>query len=328
MAEVMDSQALGMDAHQTEEPKNLSPEDEFAAAFEEDEAAQKTHEPEPDGEEPQEEPEVPPVGDAATGEEPSAPPVEPEPHADAGSEGDDQRYKSMMGRLKASQAENLAMKTELSALKARLDELTRSQPRPQEETVPVEGIDGLSESIRPLFTENSREGATLRKTLEEYGPEHASVLAEAMLAKREARDATSEMKQQFAVDADARHKMALAQAHPEYADAILEKDAAKAAELMNGVHAWIGVLPYAEGAEMMRILNNGTTYEVSGLLAKYKQFRSGGAKKPAAQPKAAAPGGAAERIARSNVAVPGTGKAMPPKEKATDFETAWDEAPD
>ena len=330
MADVMVQTANGMDAHQAE-PHELSPEEEFDAAFEEDD-----EQPEDTFVEPDVKDDEPPV-EKGTDEPHEPAPMdveEPEQHpagiddAAKGAEGDDQRYKSMMGRLKATQTENLSMKSELAALRARIEALTNAPapaPAKQEEAVPVEGIEELAESVRPLFTEKSREGDVLRKMLEEYGPDHATVIAEAMLAKREARGVAEEMRHQSAVDADARHKMTLAQAHPEFADAILEKDAAKSAELMNGINAWIRVLPYAEGAEMMRVLQNGSTSDVSDMLAKYKQFRRGSGQK-VAQPKPA--GGSAGKIAQNNMVVPSRGNAVPPKEKATDFDSAWDEAPD
>lgn len=329
MAEVMVQSANGMDAHQTE-PQELSPEEEFDAAFEEDDEQNPDEfdEPEVKADEP------PAIKGADEAHDPvpeeEDPAQQPTELDDAGRDagGEDQRYKSMMGRLKATQAENLSMKTELSALRARLEAMAKAPAAPakQEETVPVEGIEELAESVRPLFTEKSREGDVLRKMLDEYGPEHASVIAEAMLAKREVRGVAEEMRQQSAVDADARHKMALAQAHPEFADAILERDAAKSTELMNGIHAWIRVLPYAEGAEMMRVLQDGSTSDVSDMLAKYKQFRKGSGQK-VAQPKAPT-GGSAGKIAQNNMVVPSRGNAVPPKEKATDFDSAWDEAPD
>lgn len=299
------------------EHKTLTPEEEFDSAFEEDLDVDAPHGElsEPRGE----------ASEPTPGEVDMAPPsANPEPHSVPEDEQGDQRYKSMMGRLKASQQEVSDLKTQLSDMRARFEALSSSaRPHVQEEPIVIDGLEDLPEEVRPLVQENSREGMAVRKMLEEYGPEHASVMAQSVLARREAANATVQMRQQYEMDNDKRHRMALADAHPEFAAAILG-DAAKWQELENGINAWIQVLPYAEASELVRIKQSGTTQEVSNMLAKYKQYRTG---RTSARP-VQHPTSAASRIARSNVAVPSAGRAVPPKEKANDYDSAWDEAPD
>ena len=112
-----------------------------------------------------------------------------------------------------------------------------------------------------------------------------------------------------------KHREALAKAAPEYANAIMGKDEQGWNDLINGVKAWIDTLPYSEGVRMTRIADSGTTEEVSDMLGKYSQFRSG--KKDATR-----------NLAKSNLAVPRTGSMMPqsPRADANDYDAAWEEA--
>lgn len=306
-------------AHQVETQGTLSPEEEFDRFFDElDKDSGSDVPPPPDEQGPSEEPTQEPPSHEETPE--SNPAVQLEEKG-----ADDQRYNSMMGRLKASQQENSRLKSQFSDMENRIRELQNQLAARQEQPaqpVPVEGAEDLQDDVRALVQEQSSDGEKMRRVLEEYGPEHVSVLAQAVLARRETQNATAQMRQQFDVDARERHNMALAEAHPEFADAILGRDAAKSAELQNGILAWIGQLPYAEGAEMQRILGNGTTYEVSAMLAKYRQFRTGSSKP---RDSVQSQYGQAQKLAQSNIAVPSMGSRVPTKAKATSFEDVWDE---
>lgn len=310
-------------AHQMEMQDTLSPEEEFDRFFDElDKGSGSDVPPPPDEQGPSEDSKQEPPSHEETPESKLADQLE-EKGDEKGA--DDQRYNSMMGRLKASQQENSRLKSQFSDMENRIRELQNqlaARQEPPAQPVPVEGAEDLQDDVRALVQEQSSDGEKMRRVLEEYGPEHVSVLAQAVLARRETQNATAQMRQQFDVDARERHNMALAEAHPEFADAILGRDAAKTAELQNGILAWIGQLPYAEGAEMQRILGNGTTYEVSAMLAKYRQFRTGSSKpRDSVQPQS----GQAHRLAQSNIAVPSMGSRVPTKAKATSFDDVWDE---
>ena len=310
------------------EQQTLTPEEEFEKFFDEMDGGGESDTPPPaDEQDKSQEPEQKAEQEPAPQD---VPPDEGKPADQLEDKGedkgtDDQRYNSMMGRLKAAQQENSRMKSEFADMQARIRDLQSqlaAKQEPPAQPVPVEGTEGLPDEVRALVQERSSDGEKMRRVLEEYGPEHMSVLAQAVLARREMQNDAAQMRKQFAGDVRERHEMALAETFPEFADAILGRDAAKTAELQDGIQAWIGQLPYAEGAEMQRILGNGTTYEVSGMLAKYRQFRTGSAKPRANTPP---PNGQAQKLAQSNIAVPSAGSRVPTKAKATSFDEVWDE---
>lgn len=318
-----------LEAHQTERQSALSPEEEFEKLFDEmdrnggeegDDKGQPATEQEPSQEQ----------SEAADEQTSAQEPPEDKPADQPEDKGDDKgtddhRFNSMMGRLKAAQQENSRFKTQLSDMESRIRELQNqlaAKQEPPAQPVPVEGAQSLPDDVRALVQERSSDGEKMRRVLEEYGPEHTTVLAQAVLARREMQNDAAQMRQQFDVDVRERHQMALAETYPEFADAILGRDAAKTAELQDGIQAWIGQLPYAEGAEMQRILGSGSTYEVSGMLAKYRQFRTGSTKPRVSTPPQ---NGQAQKLAQSNIAVPSMGSRVPTKAKATSFDEVWDE---
>ncbi len=310
------------------EQQTLTPEEEFEKLFDEmdggGEEGDDTGQPATEQEQSQEQSEA--VDEQTSAQEPPEDKPADQPEDKGDDKGtDDHRFNSMMGRLKAAQQENSRMKSEFADMQARIRDLQSqlaAKQEPPAQPVPVEGAEGLPDEVRALVQERSSDGEKMRRVLEEYGPEHMSVLAQAVLARREMQNDAAQMRKQFAGDVRERHEMALAETFPEFADAILGRDAAKTAELQDGIQAWIGQLPYAEGAEMQRILGNGTTYEVSGMLAKYRQFRTGSAKSRANTPPS---NGQAQKLAQSNIAVPSAGSRVPTKAKATSFDEVWDE---
>ena len=220
------------------------------------------------------------------------------------------KYDSMMGRLKSSQDENRTLREQLARMQARMAEQNVT-----EKERPASSVDGLEEipgELHEFFLEQSLEGDRLRRVLDEYGPEQAAFAAENLRERRELRGVRDSFTQDYEQERIDRHRNAVANACPDYADAILGNDKAKTDELFSGVRAWIGTLPYEEGVRMMQYAQEGTTAQTIELLNRYHAYRKGGAQERV------------RNLAASNMAVP-SHKGVPPKRQATSFDDAFEE---
>lgn len=238
--------------------------------------------------------------------------LEPEPEPEP--EDWQHKYDSMMGRFKAAQNENKELRDRITALEE-AEKKRQQESAPKEETATeTPDLEGIADEFRPLFAEKSKDGDRVRKMLEDFGPEYAQNYAETVKIRRELADAQAQMKRQDEDERMQRHRTTLAQAAPEYADAIMGRDEQAWNELINGVNAWIDTLPYSEGKRMAQVAQSGTTEEVADMLGRYSKFRKGSKE-------------TTRNLAKSNIAVPRTGSVQPSTHASKDdFDAAWEEA--
>ena len=233
------------------------------------------------------------------------------------------KYSSAMGRLKASQAQNkeladqiAQMREQLAAFQAGMQGSTQQEDAQDE--VEVEGLEDVPEELHSLFKDDSADGKRLRRMLEEYGADYAIPIAETVKERRELQQFRAQAEQDRASRVEEDHFTRIANAVPEYADALIGQNRqAKFNELVQGVKAWIGTLPYSEGVAMDRVVNTGTPDEVISMLRSYSKYRNGGSGRSAS---------AVRNLARSNMAVPASRSAPRSKQiSKDDFDAAFDE---
>jgi hypothetical protein len=181
-------------------------------------------------------------------------------------------------RLKAFEA---SMKGRMDALrreKAELELQLQQQQTPKRNTRKVEigeDLQFLADDFKKKFPqlvdlleEDSDEGKRVREALEEGGTYTAGVLAENVHRQREAETRELVSAQQAAQQ----HYQTLAQEHPEFSEYILGGDPEKSKKLLGAIKGWISEsMTFAEGAEAMRVLDKGSTSEVSNLLGRFKK---------------------------------------------------------
>lgn len=241
-------------------------------------------------------------------------------------DGADYRHKfsSAMGRLKASQQQNKELNDQLAQMREQLAAFqagmqgSAQQQEAQSNEVEVDGLDEVPEELHALFKDDSADGARLRRMLEEYGPDYAITIAETVKERRELQQFKAQAQNERAKETEEKHFRDIANAVPEYADILLSPDRkTKLNELVQGVKAWIATLPYGEGVEMDRVVNDGTPDEVISMLRSYSKFRNGSPSRSAS---------AVRNLARSNMAVPASRSAPPSKRiSKDDFDAAFEE---
>lgn len=240
-------------------------------------------------------------------------------------------YDSMMGRLNQEQKRRAELEAELERLRrapasAETDggQAQREPSQPAAKTVELdEGmralVEGLPENLRGVFHEDSADGTRLRKVMEEFGPEQASILAEVVVDHRTELSARQRRETSQAEEVRRSHFATLSEKFPDFAPAFAG-DAVQLRVLQDGIEQFIGHLPYGEGTRLARIAREGTTEEVAELLEKYTAYRSGSGSGTDAKK--------VEQAAKDGYAVPTrsvpqlNNKRVPPD----DFDAAFDEA--
>ncbi|NCD22300.1 MAG: hypothetical protein EOL90_05090 [Spartobacteria bacterium] len=233
-------------------------------------------------------------------------------------------YDSMLGRLEAERRQRKDIEERLRQL-----EQSRQQPAPQAPT-PVSAPDAIRPEVEELqqrdpqlaalVLEDSKDGARLRKALEEFGVDAVEERAEVIRLRRDLdsklsgiETQTNDVARQTAVQS---FYAAVAAKHADWVG--VATDPARAHEhqqYMLGVRSWAEGKPYAEGSRLFRIIEQGTPAEVIELLDRYKAEQPGTRVDPRAS-------------ADDALAVPSR-SGPPPKARAPkdDFDAGWNEAP-
>lgn len=303
----------------------LHPEAQFDAAFD----AEPVQEPEASKEEGQLPSEETPERDAEENEQPAAlsPDGKSEPDPDDELRKKAHGYDSMKGRLNQEQKRRLELEAEVERLRAQAQP---PAPKPEQAAAPAENkaaldenmqalVNALPENLRGVFHEESADGTRLRKVLDEFGPEQASILAEVVLERRTEHSARQERETSRAEEVKSAHFATLSEKFPDFTGAF-SGDAVQLRVLRDGIEDFIGHLPYAEGVRFSRIAKEGTTEEVTELLEKYAAYRSGPGSGTGTQKKVAQ--AAQDGYAVPTRSVPPLNKNVPPD----DFDSAFDEA--
>lgn len=151
----------------------------------------------------------------------------------------------------------------------------------------------ISPEAASLAQEDSQEGERIRTRLEEFGAPIALDRAEVVLEQRnrdrkEQRDSAAREQQRI----EAHNRMfleILERDHPEHI--ALMRDPSRRVEAqarVQDIMNWIETLPYSEGVKLMPIAREGRDpKEVSSLLTRYEQERSGGKRRQRPDPTAA-----------------------------------------
>jgi len=189
-----------------------------------------------------------------------------------------QMFDSQQGRLKQLQERQQQLEEELAAARASGGvQLDGAAPKPLTE-VPediredVEAFGKANPELAPLMVEDSKEGAQLRRYLEEYGPDSLSVVdkAERIAEKRERQSAKQAELSEVAAARREAHFAPIYQAHADYAEAHRSEDPAKLQVYLGRVHTWAEAKPGKEYEEIKRVLREGTPQEAVELLTRFK----------------------------------------------------------
>lgn len=230
-------------------------------------------------------------------------------------------YDSMFGRLQAEQRRARELEERLSKLE--LAPAAKSVEVPAELQTEIEELSKRDPQLAALVLEDSKDGERLRKGLEEYGVDYAEERADTIRMRREVRQTVTSVQastesavQETKVNA---FYAAVGEKHKDWVD--VTTDPARRPEYdayMKDVRAWAESLPYAEGANAFRVMEKGTPAEVIDLLDRFKTAKNGGG------------GGRKGPSAEDALAVPSRA-GMPPSNKMAskdDFDAAFDEAPE
>ena len=253
---------------------------------------------------------------------------EPSAEKPAGKPADEQEevvpkahYNSMLGRLQAEQRKRQELEERLSKLEKPAE--STAVEVPEDLQTEIEELKKRDPQLAAIVLEDSKDGEKLRKGLEEYGVDYAEERADTIRLRREVSQKVSsvEATTQSAVrDAQTQaFYSAVAVKHQDWVS--VTTDPARRQEYdayMKDVRTWAESLPYAQGAQAFRVMEQGTPAEVIDLLDRYKSAKHGngsGRKGPSAEDALAVP-------SRSG---PPPSKKMAPKD---DFDAAFDEAPE
>lgn len=229
-------------------------------------------------------------------------------------------YDSMFGRLESVRAENKALKERLAQLE-RAVAAPPSQAAPAEQpavAVPediredLEALTKRDPRLAALALEDSQDGARLRKALADYGVDYAEERADVVRLRREldSKVAAVESTTQQAVRTNAVQTFyaTIGAKHPDWVSLATDPQRSHEHEqYMHAVRAWAEAKPYAEGARLFAIMNQGTPTEVIELLDRYKsetrtstQTRRSGADDALAVPSRSAPPPAGTRVGKDD----------------------------
>jgi len=263
--------------------------------------------------------------------------------------------RSMQGRLEAERRKTADLEARLKALESR----DTAKPEHRQEAAPASPASGVAygkpisassvdeetrilvnefakenPELAQLIIEDSKEGARMRRILAEYGGDHTATAAELIVEKRRMVAAESERAQAAKVDVVVSHYKRLAADHPEYADALVgATDEAIAAKgrLQGEMMAWVKTLPYDQGSYAARVMQEGTTDQVSFVIGEFKKFKAAAPATALAPQEDTQPVSKVDqrtkRAAESALAVPVRGAAVLPKTTPDkdDFDAAWRE---
>lgn len=234
---------------------------------------------------------------------------------------------SMMGRLDKERKLN-------AELQVKLQQYEKSKRENKGKVKIDEDMEALAEdfgrkfpALVDLLMEDSDEGARIREALEEGGTFTAGMMAENIHRQRE-----TETRQYADIEAARnQHNDELARRHPEFANYILGS-AEDGQKMLDTMKRWIAAtMTYAEGADAMRILQEGSTDEVSGLLGRFSkavnELSAQDQQEEAKKKQEEADRKEKEKRAADGAAVPTRRQpSKTPPAPPDDFDAAWDEA--
>lgn len=236
---------------------------------------------------------------------------------------------SMQGRMDKLHREN-------AELKMQLEQKGKPKREATKQVEIEEGLKFLAEDfgktyphLVDLLTEDSKEGALVREALEEGGKHVAGILGDSFHQQRESE--TRQIADQRALIEHTNRE--LAQRHPEFASYILGSPD-EGQKFRGAIERWISsTMNYSEGVNAMRILEEGSIEEVSGLLGQFskalkafEQNTQGGSTQEREKQNQASKK-KREQHAADGAAVPT--RRQPTKEPQAppdDYDAAWDEA--
>ncbi|TVM35610.1 hypothetical protein [Oceanidesulfovibrio marinus] len=233
---------------------------------------------------------------------------------------------SMMGRLEKERQRN-------AELQIKLQQYEKSKRENKGKVKIDEDMEALADdfgrkfpALVDLLMEDSDEGARVREALEEGGTITAGMMAENIHRQRE-----TETRQYADIEAARnQHNDELARRHPEFAEYILDPE--KRQIMVNAMMRWVNkTMMYAEGSEIVRILQEGSTDEVSGLLGRFStavnELSAQDQKEEAKKKQEEADRKEKEKRAADGAAVPTRRQpSKTPPAPPDDFDAAWDEA--
>ena len=247
-------------------------------------------------------------------EQPKVKPEESPEKKEGESQADwEHRYKSMLGRHKKLQDELAHLKTTPPVQTGPVKTEIKKAEIPDEQKYAVDEFKAQYPQYSEMIEMAGKDGEVLRRVLEEVGPDMAALKIESLILKQDSEAIKSDIATRTKREVEesrSTYELTISNDHPDEAAILFGTDPEKADELIQSVNKWAKSMPYEEAQERLRVIQSGTTKEVSELLTEFKKAKQPTVEKDASIDDA--------------MAVPSKRTAMPtPKPGKDDFSGAF-----